>query len=327
MITIYFNKDCKIIRDAHPGVLKTLNADELLWIDLTSPTEKEQAAVENFINMKLLTREQSEEIESTSKYKETHDTVIANTNYFIYKGKTCHNEPASFIITRDGLLVSTHHLHLESLNEAEKRISLYPLNNTNGYHLFITVLESLIDYDADMVELITRQLTHLSKDITSDNKIDKSVLHRINELQEKTMTLRENIFDLQRVLSGILRSDKFPEGVSSRLKLMIKDVDSLINHGEISFQRLDYMQDTALGLINIDQNEIVKILSVAAVIFMPPTLIASIYGMNFKVMPEVDWVWEAPNGWIIPAGYIFAIALMLLATFLTYWLFKYKKWL
>jgi magnesium transporter len=108
---------------------------------------------------------------------------------------------------------------------------------------------------------------------------------------------------------------------------MIKDVNSLINHADFSFQRLDYIQDTALGLINIEQNEIVKIFSVAAVIFLPATLIASMYGMNFKVMPELDWALTLANGWTIPLGYIFAICLMVLCSGLTMWYFRYKKWL
>ena len=108
---------------------------------------------------------------------------------------------------------------------------------------------------------------------------------------------------------------------------MIKDVNSLINHADFSFQRLDYIQDAALGLINIEQNEIVKIFSVAAVVFMPATLIASIYGMNFKTMPELDWTIVLQNGTVIPAGYILAITLMIFCSGLTIWYFKFKKWL
>ncbi len=141
------------------------------------------------------------------------------------------------------------------------------------------------------------------------------------------MSLRENIFDRQRVLSGILRSERFPNDIYPRLQLMIKDVNSLINHADFSFQRLDYIQDAALGLINIEQNEIVKIFSVAAVIFMPATLIASMYGMNFKFMPELDWVITLSSGRIIPMGYFFAIGLMLLCSGLTIWFFRFKKWL
>lgn len=178
---------------------------------------------------------------------------------------------------------------------------------STGYHLFISLLEVRIDFDADLVELIAKQVAALSKDINSEDSIDKAVLHRISALQESTMSLRENIFDRQRVLSGILRSERFPNDIYPRLQLMIKDVNSLINHADFSFQRLDYIQDAALGLINIEQNEIVKIFSVAAVIFMPATLIASIYGMNFKFMPELDWTLTLGNGWNIPLGYIFAI--------------------
>ena len=141
------------------------------------------------------------------------------------------------------------------------------------------------------------------------------------------MSLREHIFDRQRVLSGILRSERFPHDIYPRLQLMIKDVNSLISHADFSTQRLDYIQDAALGLINIEQNEIVKIFSVVTVIFMPATLIASMYGMNFKVMPELDWQLTLSNGWTLPLGYIFAVCLMILCSGLTIWYFKYKKWL
>ena len=141
------------------------------------------------------------------------------------------------------------------------------------------------------------------------------------------MVLRENIFDRQRVLSGILRSERFPNDIYPRLQLMIKDVNSLISHTDFSFQRLDYIQDATLGLINIEQNEVVKIFSVAAVIFLPATLVASIYGMNFRFMPELEWVYTLPNGYTLPLGYIFALALMVLASALTMGYFRYKKWL
>ena len=214
------------------------------------------------------------------------------------------------------MLVSVHQAESRTFQETEKRLQINYRNYTTGYHIFITLLEVRIDYDADMVELIARQVSSLSRNINGEDSIDKEVLRRINTLQESTMLLRENIFDRQRVLSGILRSERFPNDIYPRLQLMIKDVNSLINHADFSFQRLDYIQDAALGLINIEQNEIVKIFSVAAVIFMPATLIASIYGMNFSI-PELTWKY----------GYLFAIALMILCSGLTIWFFRFKKWL
>ena len=184
--------------------------------------------------------------------------------------------------------MSVRTAEFRTFREAEKRLQMSYRSFSTGYHLFISLLEVRIDYDADLVEMIAKQVAALSKDINSEDSIDKKVIHRINALLESTMLLRENIFDRQ---------------------------------------RLDYIQDAALGLINIEQNEIVKIFSVAAVIFMPATLVASIYGMNFHAMPELDWVYTFPDGTTVPLGYLFAIGLMILFSAGTIWFFRYKKWL
>ena len=328
MLTIYLKQYNKIIRNAEPELLDNLGYDDILWIDLLSPSIKEQKAVENFMEESLQTRQQVEEIESTSKYSENENSIISNANFFIPQGDgTFEVEPVSFILSNEGVLVSQRTAESRTFRETEKRLQMNYRNYATGYHLFISLLEVRIDFDADLVELVAKQVATLSKDITSEDTIDKEILHRISALQESTMSLRENIFDRQRVLSGILRSERFPHDIYPRLQLMIKDVNSLISHADFSTQRLDYIQDAALGLINIEQNEIVKIFSVVTVIFMPATLIASMYGMNFKVMPELDWQLTLSNGWTLPLGYIFAVCLMILCSGLTIWYFKYKKWL
>ena len=327
MITIYLKQYNKIIRNADPKLFDELWYDDILWIDLLNPTIKEQKAVEGFMEISLQTKQQVEEIESTSKYSETENAIISNSNFFVPTGDSFVVQPVSFIISNEGVLVSVRTAEFRTFREAEKRLQMSYRSFSTGYHLFISLLEVRIDYDADLVEMIAKQVAALSKDINSEDSIDKKVIHRINALLESTMLLRENIFDRQRVLSGILRSERFPNDIYPRLQLMIKDVNSLINHADFSFQRLDYIQDAALGLINIEQNEIVKIFSVAAVIFMPATLVASIYGMNFHAMPELDWVYTFPDGTTVPLGYLFAIGLMILFSAGTIWFFRYKKWL
>ena len=327
MITIYLKQYNKIIRNADPKLFDELGYDDILWIDLLYPTIKEQKAVEGFMEISLQTKQQVEEIESTSKYSETENAIISNSNFFVPTGDSFVVQPVSFIISNEGVLVSVRTAEFRTFREAEKRLQMSYRSFSTGYHLFISLLEVRIDYDADLVEMIAKQVAALSKDINSEDSIDKKVIHRINALLESTMLLRENIFDRQRVLSGILRSERFPNDIYPRLQLMIKDVNSLINHADFSFQRLDYIQDAALGLINIEQNEIVKIFSVAAVIFMPATLVASIYGMNFHAMPELDWVYTFPDGTTVPLGYLFAIGLMILFSAGTIWFFRYKKWL
>ena len=326
MLTIYLKQYNKIIRNAEPELLDNLGYDDILWIDLLSPTIKEQKAVEAFMEESLQTRQQVEEIESTSKYSERENSIISNTNFFAPRGDSFSVEPVSFIISNEGVLVSQRNEESRTFREAEKRLQMNYRSFSTGYHIFISLLEVRIDFDADLVEFVAKQVATLSKDINTEDTIDKEVIHRINSLQENTMVLRENIFDRQRILSNILRSERFPNDIYPRLQLMIKDVNSLINHADFSFQRLDYIQDSALGLINIEQNEIVKIFSVAAVIFLPATLIASVYGMNFDVMPELSWTW-CVGGYTIPLGYLFAIGLMILCSGLTIWFFRYKKWL
>lgn len=115
------------------------------------------------------------------------------------------------------------------------------------------------------------------------------------------MSIRENIVDKQRVVSNMLKSQLFPKELKPKLTIILKDINSLFEHTRFSFDRLEYLQDTLLGLVNIQQNKIIKMFTIVSVIFMPPTLIASIYGMNFNFMPELDWEY----------GYLFSIGLMI----------------
>ena len=113
------------------------------------------------------------------------------------------------------------------------------------------------------------------------------------------MQIRENIIDKQRVVSLMLKNMEFTEDEKERLRILIKDIDSLVDHTNFLFGRLEYLQNTFLGLVNIDQNKIIKIFTMVSVIIMPPTLIASMYGMNFEFMPEIYWSYGYLIVWII----------------------------
>lgn len=316
MITIYLKQYNKIVRNADVKLFDDLGYDDILWIDLLSPTIKEQKAVENFMEINLQTRQQVEEIESSSKYSETENAIICNSNFFIPNPDAFSIEPVSFIIA-EGVLVSVRTNEFRTFTESAKRLQMNYRAYSTGYHLLISILEVRIDYDADLVEALAKNIATLSKNMTLSEHIDKDTLKQISHMQENTMLIRENIFDRQRILSGILRSERFPNDIYPKLQLMIKDVNSLINHADFSSERLDYMQDTALGLINIEQSNVTKIFTVAALFFMPPTMIASIYGMNFDGINELHWDY----------GYEFALGLMVVVSGLTYLFFRLKKWL
>ncbi len=327
MITLYLKQFNKIIRNVDLKIFDTLRVEEVLWIDMLDPSFKEQKIVENFMSISIQTRQEIEEIEATSKYFENENSVVSNTNFFIPNEETFSIEPVSFILTNGGALISVRSREMRTFRDTEKRLQMNYKSFITGFHIFATIFDVRIDYDADLVEHTAKGVAALSRDVAQEDNIDKEIIRRIGLLQENTMMLRENIFDRQRVVWLILRSERFPRELQSRFRLMSKDVSSLISHTDFSFQRLDYIQSSALGLINIEQNEIVKIFSIATVIFMPATLIASIYGMNFKFMPELSWVIHLSNGGYIPAGYIFAVMMMVLFSGLTILFFKYKRWM
>ena len=205
---------------------------------------------------------------------------------------------------------------MSSFHESVKKISANPKNYPTGAHVLVALLETRVEFDADMIESMTQKITQLSNSLTLQ-EADEELLTEIKDLQEKTMLLRENIIDKQRTVSGMLRSEFIPTDLHPKLTIIIKDINSLIEHVKFSFDRLDYLQDTFLGYVNIEQNKIIKIFTIVSVIFMPPTLIASIYGMNFSFMPELSAKY----------GYPVSIGLMILSSLIILYFFKKKRWL
>lgn len=318
MIVLYLKSLNKVIRDPEAKLFEELGYDDLLWIDLIDPTPKERKIVESYMEVSLQTRQQVEEIETSSRYSESENAIICNSNFtMLSRDNTFTVEPVSFIIC-EGVLISVRGTELRTFTEASRKLQINYRSYTTGYHILISIMEARIDLDADMVEIISKQIATVSNANSDvDKSVDKDVLLEVNRLQENTMLLRETIFDRQRLLSGIQRSERFPNDVYPRVAIMMKDIGSLLNHADFSFERLEFLQNTFMGLINIEQNKIIKMFTVLSVIFMPPTLIASAYGMNFAMMPELQWEY----------GYPFAIMLMLLSVGITLFFFKSKKWL
>ena len=317
MITIYLKQYNKIVHNPDLKMFDELGYDDILWIDLMQPTIKEQKEVENFMEISLQTRQQIEEIETTSKYSETENAIFTNTNFLIHESDGSFKaEPVSFAIS-EGVLITVRQSDFRTLDEAVKRLQMNYRAYPTGYHLLISILEIRIDADADMVEAVSKKIAQLSKEISEKEKVKQDDIRSISGLQESVMSIREVIFDRQRVLSGILKSERFPNDIYPRLQLMIRDVSSIVSHADFSFERLDFLRETALNLLNLEMTNTTKIFSVAAVIFMPPTLVSGIYGMNFKLYPDGD----------TPGGFWIAIGIMLLFSLITILWFRYKKWL
>ena len=290
MIGIFYKSKEQIDTSDNTDILKNLLKEDVLWIDLFDPTGDEKRSVEHFLDTNLQSRAQAEEIESSSRYSETDDNIFINTDFLIPGPENYNMESVSFILT-DDTITSIRQVPLRSFTDIQRRIIANPRIYPTGYHILIGILENRIDLDADMIELMSKEIAQYSKRVSLGEDVGEEFLLDINQLQENTMMVRENIVDKQRMLSSILKSEKSPDNITNKLNILLKDVASLINHTNFSFERLEYLQNTVLGLINLEQNKIMKIFTLVSLLLMPPTLIASIYGMNIK-LPLIGGLWD-----------------------------------
>ena len=255
-LRIFYRDNGRIKISKEMSILKNVSLSELLWIDLIDVTVDVESELEQFLKIYIQEEEEMEEIEISSRYIETEDSIVANSNFLL---DTFEEENVSFIL-KNNILVSVRSQHLRSFNETVKKLFASPRNYTNGYNVFVALLETRVEYDADMIEDMTRDITALSNQLKTDEDVSDDILISIKEFQEKTMLIRENIVDKSRVCSNMLKSELFPADAKSKLSIIIKDINSLFDHTRFSFDRLEYLQDTFLGLVNIQQNKIIKIL-------------------------------------------------------------------
>ncbi|MDL2243554.1 magnesium/cobalt transporter CorA [Bacteroidales bacterium OttesenSCG-928-J19] len=311
---LFYRKEGAIKISRNPEMIKKIPTEDFLWIDLNDVSEEVESQLEDFLKIYIQEEEEMIEIETSSRYMETPDTLVINSNFLM---STYERSPVSFIL-KNNILISVRSNDLSSFTETTKKIFANPANYPTGYHVFTSLFETRVEFDADMIEDITLEITKLSDSIQS---AEEDALIAIKNLQEQTMMFRENTIDKQRAVSNMLRSSLVPNDIRPKLTILIKDINSLLEHIRFGFDRLDYLQDTFLGLLNIQQNKIIKIFTIISVIFMPPTLIASIYGMNFGEshgMPELEWGVK---------GYIWALALMVLSSMSILIYFRKKKYL
>ncbi|MGQ9847059.1 MAG: magnesium/cobalt transporter CorA [Bacteroidales bacterium] len=314
MVNIFYKDNDRIVLHHSTEVFNKIDKNSIIWIDLIQPSYEERTKIEELCDIILQTRQEIEEIEVSSRYFETNELIVNNSHFLIPYDNEFRREPVSFII-KSNILISYRNAELRTFAEMYKRME-FSTRISDAFNTFLTILEIRIDLDADLIESIVKEIASISSTLMQ-NHLSEELLVQISKYQEDTMLIRENIVDKQRVLSSILKSDLFPSELHNKIRIMLKDISSLLDYTAFSFQRLDYLQNTVLGLINVEQNKIIKIFTVATVIFMPPTLIASIYGMNFQNMPELKWGW----------GYPLAIFLMIASASFTLLLFKKRKWL
>ena len=315
MISIFYRQGADINVSQHETDFAKFGKENVLWIDLLSPTGDEKRATEAFLGTEIQSRATAEEIESSSRFFENETAIFANTNFLSPAGDEMAMDPVSFTIAGD-ILTTLREIPLRSFTSLQRRIQARPAQFQSGWKIFLFIMDQRVDLDADIIELMSKETSQFSKRINQKEDINEDFLLDINQLQENAMFVRENIVDKQRLVTNLLKSGRTPDEYDPKLNVLLQDIGSLINHTNFTFERLEYLQDTVLGIINLDQNSIMKIFTFISLLLMPATLVASFYGMNVK-LPFDGWRWA----WLALLG------VMSVIVFAAWWVFHRKKML
>src|SRR3954451_7349447 len=301
--------------------------DNAVWIDLVSPTSDEDKQVERHIGVAVPTREEMQEIEVSSRL------YVENGARYMTATLMCQSDTATPKTTPVTFILSGHKLITVRYDEPKpfalvnNKLARACPANVSGESVMMELLDAVIDRAADILERAAADIDRVSHDIfepegrrTDRNITYRYILKTIGRKGDLTSKVRESLVSIGRLvlfLANEADAMKWPKEMRSQLKSMQRDVASLSDHATYLGNKVTFLLDAMIGVMSVEQNNIIKLFSVAAVVLMPPTLIASIYGMNFKHMPELEWTF----------GYPMAIVLMLIAAVLPYWFFKWKRWL
>ena len=297
-----------------------------VWVDLLEPTLTEERAVERLLAIDVPSREEMREIETSNRLYEENGALYM-TATVVTKIDTDRPESAAvtFILSKNRL-ITNRYVDPLPFRRFVAYAERHPAAATTAPGILAGLLESIIERTADVLERVGVGLDDLSASVfapeakapTQPRNL-RNVMERIGRDGDLTSKARESLVTLARQLTFIQQSTtvQMPNELRARYRSMSRDVLALADHASFIANKSSFMLQATLGLINIEQNNIIKIFSVAAAVFLPPTLIASIWGMNFQFMPELDW----------PFGYPLALGAILVSAILPYIYFRRRGWL
>ena len=327
MLRAYQHQDAKLIQIP---ISEDGAATGLVWLDLLNPTDQEDRLVESLLGIIIPTQAEMEEIELSARlYHEDGAEFMTMTALFKLDTDEPSKTPITFIL-KGTTLVTVRYAEpkpfLAFLARAQKAKSVVC---GSGEQVFLGLLEAMIDRTADALERAGNEIDHISRDVfrkknSSAKQLQqdlRSIIEQIGAKAELLTMVQESLVSISRLTAFHTALDagttKVGRDTRQLIKLIQRDALSLGEHARTLSSKINFLLDATLGLINLEQNQIIKIFSVAAVVFLPPTLVASIYGMNFDFMPELAWY----------VGYPFALGLMVLSAILPFLYFKRRGWL
>lgn len=324
MLTLY-TRDGQALAVSAEAEAVELTPD-VVWIDLLSPMPREVALVEEASGLRLPSHEDLSEIETSSRLR-TDGDVLCLSAPLVHGAQAPHpgTTPVGFIVAPE-LLVTVRFEPLRAFDAFAQTA------RGSAPEMFVGLLDAIVDRSADVLEHIAADLDMLSQRLfrsratgggerrtrARENADLRAVLRRVGAHGDLTSKMRDSLLGLARIVPyvGGARGDAFPSGAKLRLDTLRQDIASLNDYDAHLLNRVQLLLDTTLGLINAEQNEIIKVLAVVAFVGVPPTLIASIYGMNFEYMPELKWAW----------GYFWGLGLMAFSAVAPVVWFKWRGW-
>ncbi len=303
---------------------------KLVWIDLLCPTEEEENLVEKLIATSIPTRDEMQEIELSSRLYQKNGIVYA-TATIVTQADTPEPEmhAVTFVISGQ-CLITVRYSDPQPFKVFLGRTSIVSADTYHGNTVLAGLMEAIVDRMADILENVGHSIDDMTKKIfrphlQGDDARSKEkpeldeMLRQVGIRGDLISKTRESMISINRLLGFVLQTAYFKSGSeeNSRVQSILRDIHALSDHASFLSNKVNFLLDAILGMISMEQNGIIKIFSVAAVVFLPPTLVASIYGMNFDIMPELKW----------HLGYPFSIGLMILSAYLPYKFFRRKGWL
>ena len=308
--------------------LEELSRFQPIWVDLESPTLDEKRWVTQYYGLSIPEDAMDEDIEESARfYEEDNGQLHIRSDFLIADADEPRTVRVAFILNQSndalkskGVLFSIHDEDVPVFRLLRLRARRAPGLIEDAKEVLLKLFDADAEYSADTLEGIYDELEKSGKKVLSGDVTDAlagEVLGAIARQEDLNGRIRRNVMDTRRAVSFMMRSRMLNAEQFEEARQILRDIESLDNHTAFLFDKINFLMDATVGFININQNKIIKIFSVASVALLPPTLVASLYGMNFKHMPELDQPW----------GYPYALALMLGSALIPMWYFRKRGWL
>lgn len=290
-----------------------------VWIDLLAPNKAQRILIGQHYGLELPDPADLTDLEASARFYVEQNEIHIHSDFLLDREGKSRSVPVAFVLRGD-ILFSVRSEELPVFRLQRLRARTQPGFVTDSKDMLLDLYGAEAEYSADALENIYFELETVSKKVLSQNVSDEDaeqILADIAEEEDLNGRIRRNMLDTQRAVSFLIRRKLLSPTQLEDAQQILRDIESLNSHTAFLFDKINFLMDATVGFININQNKVIKIFSVASVAMLPPTLIASIYGMNFASMPELQWIW----------GYPLALFLMAISILLPYLFFKRKGWL